>query len=63
MSGKGNCFDNVACESFFHALKVEWVYQQTFISIEQARTAIFWLIEAYYNRKRKHSTLGLFISG
>ena len=58
MSGKGNCFDNAACESFFHTLKVEWVYQQTFSSIEQARTAIFWFIEAYYNRKRKHSTLG-----
>lgn len=58
MSGKGNCYDNAACESFFHTLKVEWVYQQTFTSIEQARTAIFWFIEAYYNRKRKHSTLG-----
>ena len=49
---------NAACESFFHTLKVEWVYQQTFSSIEQARTAIFWFIEAYYNHKRKHSTLG-----
>ena len=58
MSGKGNCYDNAACESFFHTLKVEWIYQQTFSSIEQARTAIFWFIEAYYNRKRKHSTLG-----
>ena len=58
MSGKGNCYDNAACESFFYTLKVEWVYQQTFTSIEQARTAIFWFIEAYYNRKRKHSTLG-----
>ena len=58
MSGKGNCYDNAACESFFHTLKVEWVYQQTFHSIEQARTAIFWFIEAYYNRKRKHSTIG-----
>ena len=56
MSGKGNCYDNAACESFFYTLKVEWVYQQTFTSIEQARTAIFWFIEAYYNRK--HSTLG-----
>jgi transposase InsO family protein len=58
MSYKGNCYDNAACESFFHTLKVEWFYQQTFSSIEQASTAIFWFIEAYYNRKRKHSTLG-----
>lgn len=36
----------------------EWIYQQTFTSLEQARTTIFWFIEACYNRKRKHSTLG-----
>ena len=48
MSRKGNCFENefsasqnAACESFFHTLKVDWIYQQTFTSIEQARTAIF----------------------
>ena len=27
-------------------------------SIQQAKTMIFWFIEAYYNRKRKHSTIG-----
>lgn len=58
MSGKGNCYDNAACESFFHTLKVEWIYQQKFEAVEQARTAVFWYIEAYYNRQRKHSTLG-----
>lgn len=58
MSGKGNCYDNAACESFFHTLKVECIYQQSFQNIEAARSEIFWYIEAYYNRKRKHSTLG-----
>jgi transposase InsO family protein len=58
MSGKGNCYDNAACESFFHTLKVEYVYQLSFESIQQAKTMIFWFIEAYYNRKRKHSTIG-----
>lgn len=58
MSGKGNCYDNAACESFFHTLKVEFVYQQIFQSIEQACNQIFWYIEAYYNRKRRHSTIG-----
>ena len=58
MSGKGNCYDNAACESFFHTLKVEYVYQHYFATIEQARTMIFWFIEVYYNRKRKHSTIG-----
>mgnify|MGYP000870791196 FL=1 len=58
MSGKGNCYDNAACESFFHTLKVEYVYQHCFVNIEQARSMIFWFIEVYYNRKRKHSTIG-----
>jgi len=58
MSGKGNCYDNAACESFFHTLKVECVYQYSFDSIAHARSVIFWFIEVYYNRKRKHSTIG-----
>lgn len=58
MSGKGNCYDNAACESFFHTLKVEQVYRTSFESMEHARREIFWFIEAYYNLKRKHSTLG-----
>lgn len=58
MSGKGNCYDNAACESFFHTLKVEYVYQHCFATIEQAKTMVFWFIEVYYNRKRKHSTIG-----
>ena len=58
MSGKGNCYDNAACESSFHTLKVECVYPQLFDNIEKARSELFWYIEAYYNRKRKHPTLG-----
>ena len=58
MSRKGNCYDNAVCESFFHSLKVEQVYHMSFELIEQARREIFWFIEAYYNLKRKHSTLG-----
>lgn len=58
MSGKGNCYDNAVCESFFHTLKVELVYQKNFQNIEKLRQEIFWYIEAYYNRKRKHSRLG-----
>ena len=41
MSGKGNCYDNAACESFFHTLKVEYVYQHSFGSIEHAQSMIF----------------------
>lgn len=58
MSAKGNCYDNAACESFFHTLKVELIYQRDFADLNEARTEIFYYIEAYYNRKRKHSTIG-----
>lgn len=58
MSGKGNCYDNAVCESFFHTLKMEQVYRSNYQTTYEARASIFWYIEAYYNRKRKHSSLG-----
>ncbi len=58
MSGKGNCYDNAVVESFFHTLKTEWVYFENYQTIDQARQSIFYYIEIFYNRKRKHSSLG-----
>ncbi|MGI9283773.1 MAG: IS3 family transposase [Pseudomonadales bacterium] len=58
MSGKGNCYDNAVCESFFHTLKTELVYQRHYENREQVRRSIFWYIEAYYNRVRRHSGIG-----
>lgn len=58
MSRKGNCWDNAVAESFFHTLKVEAVHDETFVTREQARNAIFDWIECFYNVKRRHSTLG-----
>lgn len=58
MSGKGNCYDNAVTESFFHTLKTECVYQQKYISREQAKHSIFEYIEVFYNHKRSHSALG-----
>jgi transposase InsO family protein len=57
MSGRGDCYDNAVMESFFKTLKVELVYQQEFATRAQARLAIFEYIEAFYNRKRLHSSL------
>ncbi len=57
MSRKGNCYDNAVAESFFKTLKVEEVYQQNYASIEEAKRSIFYYVEGYYNRKRKHSSL------
>jgi len=53
-----NCWDNACVESFFHTLKTEMIYHEDFKTREQAHRAIFEWVEAFYNRKRKHSTLG-----
>ena len=58
MSRKGNCWDNAPTESFFASLKKEFVYRTRFTTRAEAKTAIFQWIEVWYNRKRRHSTLG-----
>jgi putative transposase len=58
MSRKGNCWDNAVAESFFATLKTELIYLQRFATRAEAREAIFEFIEVFYNRQRRHSTLG-----
>jgi putative transposase len=58
MSRKGNCWDNAVMERFFGTLKRECTSRMRFMSQEQAHSAVFEYIEAFYNRVRKHSTLG-----
>jgi putative transposase len=58
MSRKGNSFDNAVMERFFGTLKRECTSRAHFATHEHARTALFEYIEVYYNRVRKHSTLG-----
>ncbi|NQU06853.1 MAG: IS3 family transposase [Calditrichaeota bacterium] len=58
MSGKGNCYDNAYAESFFHTLKTELIYQNNYLTREDAKQDIFEYIEVFYNRKRRHSALG-----
>lgn len=58
MSGTGNCYDNAAMESFFHTLKTEHVHFERFKTRQQAQNSVFEYIEVFYNRKRRHSTLG-----
>lgn len=57
MSGTGCCYDNAAMESFFHTLKTEHIYFESYTTREQAKKSIFEYIEVFYNRKRLHSTL------
>jgi len=58
MSRKGNCYDNACVESFFASLKNELVSDERYRNREQARISIFEYIEVFYNRTRRHSTLG-----
>ncbi len=58
MSSKGNCYDNTPTESFFSTLKRELVYRERFKTREEANQKIFEYIEVFYNRQRRHSTLG-----
>jgi transposase InsO family protein len=58
MSRKGDCWDNAPMESFFGSLKTELVHRTGFPTREAARRAIFEYLEAFYNRRRRHSGLG-----
>lgn len=57
MSGKGDCWDNAAMESFWGTLKSELVHHERYATREEARASIFEYIEVFYNRNRLHSSL------
>jgi transposase InsO family protein len=58
MSRKGDCWDNAVAESFFATLERELLGRRDWRTHAEARQAIFRYIETWYNRQRRHSTLG-----
>lgn len=58
MSRRANCYDNAQAESFFSRYKAELLEGGAFADIDQARGETFSYIEGYYNRARRHSSLG-----
>lgn len=58
MSRTGNVHDNAVAESFYSTLKMELVHRRTFHSRTEAQLAVFDFIEVFYNRQRRHSTVG-----
>jgi len=58
MNGVGTWYDNAPMESFFGTLKAEWVHHRAYNSREEAKADVFFYIEAFYNRRRRHSSLG-----
>lgn len=57
-SRTGNCRDNAVAESFFATLKNEMRCRRSFPTRNSAKHAVIEFIEAYYNRRRPHSTIG-----
>jgi putative transposase len=58
MSDKGSCYDNAAVESFFASLKRERIKRRKYRTRDEARADVFDYIERFYNRKRRHGTIG-----
>ena len=60
MSRKGDCYDNAPMESFFATLKKELVHHEDYATVEaaKAKASLFEYIEVFYNRIRRHSSLG-----
>jgi putative transposase len=59
MGSKGDCYDNAVAESFFATLKKELVHRRSWPTRRELIGEVFEYIEAFYNRIRRHSTLGM----
>ena len=58
MRGKGDCSDDAVAESFFATLEFDPVMMHDWPTRAEARRASFRDLETWFNRKRRHSTLG-----
>jgi putative transposase len=59
MGSRGDAYDNAVAETFFATLKKELVNRHSWPSRLELRSAVFEYIEAFYNRRRRHSTLSM----
>ena len=57
-SGVGQCWDDAVVESTFGSLKRELVHHERYATRAEARASLFEYVEVFYNRVRRHSTLG-----
>ena len=58
MSRKGNCWDNAPTESLWSTLKQELIRDRVYTTRAQAEAEIKEYLEIFYNRQRRHSSLG-----
>jgi len=59
MGSVGDCYDNAAAESFFATLQTELLDRRSWPTRKALANAIFEYLEAWYNPRRRHSTLGM----
>jgi putative transposase len=59
MGSVGNAYDNAAAESFIATIKSELLYRYSWPARLDAELAIFDFTEVFYNRKRRHTTIGM----
>lgn len=57
MSGRGNCYDNAAVETFFKTLKTELIWRRNWETRRPAVLALFQYINGFYNPRRRHLVL------
>ncbi|MDQ3153391.1 MAG: integrase core domain-containing protein [Actinomycetota bacterium] len=58
MGRRATCYDNAVAESFFATYKKELIHTRPWNDLTEVRQHTFLWIEGYYNRRRRHSTLG-----
>ena len=58
MGSRADCWDNAVAESFFATLEKELIHRRTWPTKAELRTEVFDYIEVFYNRQRRHKTLG-----
>ena len=59
MGSRGDCYDNAVAETFFATLKKELIHRRSWPERAELRTEVFDFIEVFYNRRRRHSSLGM----
>jgi putative transposase len=59
MGSRGDAYDNAVAETFFATLKKELVNRRSWPTRLELQSAVFEYVEAFYNRQRRHSTLGM----
>ncbi len=57
MGTVGDALDNALAESFFGTLQLELFDRRRWMTRKELTQAIFEYIEAFYNRRRRHSSL------